>query len=122
MKLDKFKSVKMSMMEMKSDINESTGKADYVIKGSSTFQIPPDFYVNVVKEEKDDLTAELIEVMFEELSEKIIDVDTVGLWIDYNDKIFENSIKLETIHDMKKFGAEDVQPVYEFFKMTVKEK
>jgi hypothetical protein len=119
MKVEKFKSVRMSLMEAKSDINESTNKAEYLVKGSAKFDITPEFYEALEQEEEKDLTKGLITAMYEELLQKIEDVDTVGLWIEYDGKIFENAIKIDTLGDMKKFGTEDVEPIYEFFKLTM---
>lgn len=119
MNVDKFKSVKMSLMETKGDINESDNKADYLVKGSAKFDITPEFYKALEEEEEIDLTKGLITAMYEELLQKIDGIDTVGIWIDYDGKTFENAIKIDTLGDMKKFGTEDVEPIYEFFKLTI---
>ena len=119
MDVKKFKSVRMSLMEAKSDINESDNKAEYLVKGSAKFNITPEFYEALEKEEEKDLTKGLITAMYEELLQKIDGIDTVGIWIDYDGKIFENAIKIDTLGDMKKFGVEGVEPIYEFFKLTI---
>ena len=120
MDVNKFKSVKMSLMETKGDINEETNKADYLAKGSAKFDITPEFYKALEEDQEKDLTKGLITAMYEELLQSIEeDVDTVGIWIEYDDKLFENAIKIDTLGDMKKFGAEDVVPIYEFFKLTI---
>lgn len=122
MNVEKFKKVRMSLMESKGDINESTNKADYLVKGSATFNITPEFYEELEKSEEQSLTKGLITAMYEELLQKINDnVDTIGLWVDYNDTIFENAIKISTLGDMKKFGVEEIEPIYEFFKITIGE-
>lgn len=119
MDVKKFKSVRMSLMEAKSDINESDNKAEYLVKGSAKFNITPEFYEALEKEEEKDLTKGLITAMYEELLQKIDGIDTVGIWIDYDGKIFENAIKIDTLGDMKNFGVEGVEPIYEFFKLTI---
>jgi len=106
-------------MEAKSDINESDNKAEYLVKGSAKFNITPEFYEALEKEEEKDLTKGLITAMYEELLQKIDGIDTVGIWIDYDGKIFENAIKIDTLGDMKNFGVEGVEPIYEFFKLTI---
>ena len=121
MNVDKFKSVKMSLMETKGGINESTNKADYLIKGSAKFDITPEFYEALEKEQERDLTEGLLAAMYEELIQKIEGVDTVGLWIDYDGMIFENAIKIDTLGDMKKYSPEEIIPIYEFFKLTLGE-
>ena len=123
MDVTKFRSIKMSLMESRSDINESTGKADYIVKGSANFTITKEFYVALLNKEKDDLTEGLLQAMYEELIEKIKDttVDTVGIWVDYNNQLMENSIKMGTLVDMEKHSPEEITPIYEFFKMTIGE-
>jgi len=122
MDVTKFRNLKMSLMESRSDINESTGKADYIVKGSAQFTITKEFYATLLNKEKDDLTEGLLQAMYEELLNKIDDdVDTVGLWVDYNDQLFENAIKLSVLEDIEKFSVEEVTPIYEFFKMTIGE-
>jgi len=122
MDVTRFRNLKMSLMEAQSDINEDTGKADYIVKGSANFTITQEFYVSLINKEKDDLTAGLLQAMYEELIDKIKDeVDTVGLWVDYDGMIFENSIKMSVLEDIGKFSVEEVTPIYEFFKMTIGE-
>lgn len=121
MDVKKFKGIKMSLMEAKGDINESTNKADYLVKGSAKFDITPEFYEALEKEQEKDLTQGLIAAMYEELLQKIDGVDTVGLWVYYDENIYENAIKIDTLGDMEKFGAEGIVPIYEFFKITIGE-
>lgn len=110
----------MSLMEMKSDINESNNnKADYIVKGSAKFNITADFYANLLKDEKDELTSGLLQAMYEELLGKIDDVDTVGIWLDYDEMVLENAMKISALDDMKKFGTDGIVPIYELFKMTL---
>lgn len=119
MNIEKIKSIKMSLMETKSGINESTNKADYLVKGSAKFGIKKEFFANLNQGEEDELTSGLLEAMYEELLNKINDVDTVGLWVEYDGKILENAMKINALEDMKKFGADDVSPIHELFKMTL---
>jgi hypothetical protein len=110
-------------MQKKGEINESDGplkgKADYLIKGSAKFEIAADFYHNLLQDEKNELTSGLLQAMYEELTGKITDVDTVGIWLEYDGQILENAMKMETLDDMKSLGTEDVVPIYELFKMTL---
>jgi hypothetical protein len=119
MDVTKFKSVKMSLMQQKSDIREPDNKADYLVKGSATFNITSAFYTNLKKNDNEKLTSGLLKAIYEELIQKINDVDTVGIWINYDNKIYENSIKIETLYDMEKYGNKDIIPIYELFKMSL---
>jgi hypothetical protein len=108
-------------MEAKSDINEKTGKANYEVKGSANFKIPEDFYDNHTVDEQISLTEALLSALFENLKQQNNNlVDTVGIWIDYNNKIYENAIKIETLENIEKYGKANIVPIYEFFNMTVK--
>ena len=109
-------------MESQGDLNESTGKTDSIIKGSANFTITKEFYVALLNREKDDLTEGLLDAMYDELKKTVKGpVDSVGLWVDYDNKLIENSIKMDTLSDMKKFGQKGITPIYEFFKMTIGE-
>ena len=122
MDVTKFRSVKMSLMESQGDINESTGKTDSIVKGSANFIITKEFYTALMNKEKDDLTEGLLDAMYDELKKTVKDpVDSVGLWVDYDNKLFENSIKMDTLGDMEKFSQDEITPIYEFFKMTIGE-
>ena len=108
-------------MKMESDINEDN-KADFIANGTSTFNIPNDFYAGLDENQEIELTEGLVSAIYNELSEKITDdVDTMGLWIDYDQGVLENSIKLDTLNDMEKYGVDEINPLYEFFKMTLGE-
>ena len=114
----KLKKIKMSLMSLDGESKHDT-KNSYIIKVTGEFNIPGDFYDGLLKKEEEDLTSGLVNAMYVELIENITVEDFLGIWIDYNGKNFENAIHLNTLKDMDKFGAEDIDPVYEFFKMTI---
>lgn len=119
----KFKSIKMSLMESTNDINENN-KGEYLIKGTSNFKIPSDFYKEIEISEEE-LTSSLLESIYEELINNInnvdivVDVDTVGIWIEYDGEILENAMKISTLEDIKEFGSDEIVPIYELFKLTI---
>jgi acetate kinase len=120
MNVKELKSIKMSLMKTAGEINEETSKADYLVKGSAKFDITDDFYKELEKTEETDLTKGLISAMYEELLAKIEDVDTVGIWVEYGDNLFENAMKIDTLNVMKDYGvADNIIPIYEFFKLTI---
>lgn len=118
----KLESIKISLMISESDINKETGKSDYLLKCSGEFHLPNDFFNELLKEEKDLLLSNLVEAIYNDLhvQNPNIEVDTVGLWIKYNKKEYENSIKISTLNDIKEWGDKDIVPIYEFFKLTLK--
>jgi hypothetical protein len=51
----------------------------------------------------------------------IRDRDYIGLWIYYDNSVIDNSIKLSILDDIERYGA-DINPLYEFYKMTLLKK
>jgi len=117
---NKLESIKISLMKSHGDVKKDN-KADYIVRSTGTFKIPEEFYKNLSEEEKIELTRELIESMYSELIEhnKNDDVDSLGLWIEYDNKTFDNSMKLIALSDIKKYSTEELSPVYELLKMTI---
>ena len=110
----------MSLMKTNSDVDENS-KAEYIVKSSGTFNITPNFYSKLNKKKKIELTSNLVNTMYEDLLDKtnFNDIDSVGIWINYNQKIYENAIKINVLSNMKKYGVDNVDPLYEFFKMSI---
>ena len=49
-------------------------------------------------------------------------VDSIGVWILYEDGFeIDNSMDLSVLEDLGKYGADDIKPIQEFFKMTIQE-
>ena len=122
MDIKKVKKVKMSLMEAKSDIND-IDKIDYIIKNSGTFIFSQELFETIIKDGfgKDEETVfkYITNQMYDELLEKSNqNTDSLGIWINYENQEFENSIKLETLNDMKKYGN-DVDSIFEFIKMSI---
>jgi len=118
MNIDKLEGIKMSVMVSYGGIDQNN-KTDYLLKKSGDFRITEEFYKDLKEEEKENLTQGLVNAMYDELQKLVVNEDSIGLWIDYDGETLENSMKLSVLEDMKKFGSEDVDPIYEFFKMTL---
>ena len=100
-------------MESKGEINENQ-KADYIIKSSAT--------VNVNNIFKEMINAHGIEnvltVIYNDLvSKNNNDVDSIGIWVDYEGEVYENSIELATLNNMEKYSDEEIYPIFELFKL-----
>ena len=117
---NKLESIKMSLMKSEGDVKKDN-KADYIVRSTGTFEIPKEFYKNLSEEKRIELTKELTESMYSELIKhnKNDDVDSLGLWIEYDNKVFDNAIKLVTLSDIKEYSTEELSPVYEFLKLTI---
>lgn len=117
MDLKKIQSIKFSLMKKTGDVNKK-GIAEYDKRVSADFKIPEGMF----EEHGEDILQELVTKVYEDIMNIAPDdVDSLGLWVTYNDVIFENAMSLQTIKDISEYSIEDVSPVYEFFKMTVNE-
>ena len=113
----KIKSIELSLLKKDSDIDDNIGKAEYLKKKTVKFNIPPTFFT--VYRQKN-IIEELVSQMYEDLTEDLsVDADSLGLWVDYDSVILDNAISLNTLKDIGEYGKDDVNPLYEFFKMTI---
>jgi hypothetical protein len=112
--LNRIKSVSLSLMKKESDINE--GKAEYSKKISAKFKVPKNYL-------KDDETAEeLVTNMYNDIISKVTeDADSIGIWIEYKSTTLENAISLHTLDNIKEYSKQPINPIYEFFKLTLLE-
>jgi len=114
MENNKFKSIKISLMESLSDEDEK-GKTNYIQKSHALITVN-DLVTKTIEEHG---IESVLEAVYNELLEINEDeVDSVGLWVDYDGDVYENSIKLETLKDMEEYGDEEVSPIYELFKLS----
>ena len=113
MNIEKIKYIKLSLMKKKSEINKDN-KSDYEIYSSAMFNITPELY-------DERLFSLLPDEIYKDLISKnnIDNKDYLGIWINYNDEIYENAVSLQTIDDMIRYGDKDINPIYEIFKMTL---
>ena len=115
METNKFKSIKISLLES-IDEPDKKGDTNYIQK-SEAFITVNELVIKTIEEHG---IENVLEAVYNELIEINKDeVDSVGIWVDYDGKVFENSIKLDTIKDMKEYGDEEVSPIYELFKLSI---
>ena len=124
--MKKIKEYRMSLME-KDFLKESKikGKTNYIIRYSAFLEI--DNYLknnNLTEKEREEFTIDSSKIIFEELirtqNNGKYNVDSVGLWVRYNDQTeIDNSIELSVLDEIKKYGDKDIDPIKEFFKMTI---
>jgi hypothetical protein len=121
--MKKIKEYKMSLME-KEGVSVADGKHIYVVKCSGHLKLDELFDKDIeADEEYDEFVLDSAVLIFEELQAKNQgrEVESVGLWVIFEDgEEIDNSIDIEVLNDIKKYGAEDIEPLKEFFKMTVK--
>ena len=61
------------------------------------------------------------DVMYTELLNKNKEtIDTVGIWITFEDETqIDNAMAISILDDIKKYGQEGINPLQELFKMTI---
>jgi len=111
-------------MEKDEHLSEEEGKVNYIIRNSAILEIGKLMKERNVDtdEEYDEFVTGSSSLIFNELMDKKgeYNVDSIGLWVLFEDGIeIDNSIDLSVLEDIQKYGAEDVDAVAEFFKMTV---
>jgi hypothetical protein len=120
--MKRIKEYKMSLME-KEGKSDQKGKYNFVVKCSALLQVNKMIDDNTVDEEYDDFILESASLIFEELHNQVKEngkIESLGLWITFNDGLeIDNSIDLSVLNDIKTYGEENINPVKEFFKMTV---
>jgi len=117
MDLNKLEKITMSLMVAENEPDD-LNKTKYVVKATATVVVKE----SVVKAIEQYGLKSVLNVIYDDILEKCKDpVDSIGLWVNYDNKEYENSIKLSTLNDIKQYGSNDIDAIYEFFRMTVKE-
>jgi len=117
MDFKKITKIVFSLMEMKTNINEKSSKAGYIKKATASIDISEE----LLGEDPENMVAVICASMFIDLSNKIPEneVDSLGAWITYDGKVYENAIKLKTLDDIVIYSPEEINPTYEFLKMSI---
>jgi len=117
MEINKIKSIKLSLMQSQGEMNKKR-KTNYIVKASAVMEMN-EIVEKTIEEHGLD---EVLNYVYNDLLEANKDkVDSVGIWLVYDGKEYENSIKLQTLNDMKQLSDEEIYPIYELFKL-LKEK
>jgi len=111
MDLEKIKSFSFSLMKKETDLGNET--AEYTKKITAKFDILKDFIL------EEQTLKDLIDKIYKDLSQKAPDdVDSLGLWVEYDNITLDNAIPISVLNDIQQYSAPDVNSVFEFFKMT----
>ena len=116
----KIESIKLSLMKKESDIDKDN-RAVYESYASCTFNIPVNFFGDLYNSSPENLCASLLEALYIDITNQVMhdDRNYLGMWVDYDGNVYENAIEMKTLDNIKEYGDENVNPLYEFFKMTV---
>ena len=124
----KIDELKISLMErdLQNKNEEEKHKKAFIIRSSASFDVK-DYVTNHIKEKIGDddyenfisTTSRLIyDELLSKTSHKEV-VDTVGVWVSIDSSVYENSMDLDTLDKMEKYGAEDLNAIFELIKMTI---
>lgn len=119
--MKKIKEYRMSLMEKDVKLSEEEGKVNYIIRNSAVLEVSKLLEEHTI-EDYDEFVSSSSSLIFSELINKKGEqkVDSVGLWVTFEDGLeVDNSIDLSILEDIQKYGADDVDAISEFFKMTV---
>lgn len=124
--MKKIKEYRMSLMTKDSDKSKIAGKTNYIIKYSALLEVAN--YIknqeNVAQKEYDYFVLNSSKILFNELlkNKGKTNIDSVGIWVSFEDGLeIDNSIDISVLEDIKNYGSEDIEPIKEFFKMTLEE-
>jgi hypothetical protein len=106
------RSVQLSLLQKGKEKKDN--KAEYFKKKTAKFVLPGNF------PRTDEYFEALLHDMYEELMlYSPLDADSIGLWIQYDTITIDNAISLQTLKDIQEYSKTEIDPVYEFFKMTL---
>lgn len=125
----KVKKIKLSLMQRTwtSEFDEDKkSEGNYVVHTSGEFDVE-----KIIENSVGGVTDENYEEFLEAVLKQAVDdmkgnvnstaVDSVGLWVETDTGVYENAMYMSVLDDMEKYGQEDVNSLYELYKMTVPE-
>jgi len=126
--MKKIKEFRMSLMEKDEEFpTKEKGKLNFIIRSSAVLEVEKYMRLQGVEDYEDAEYEEFVlkssQILYEALMKKNNkSVDSVGVWVKFEDGLeVDNSMDISVLNDIKTYGGGDVQPVQEFFKMTIQE-
>jgi len=125
--MKKIKEFRMSLMEKDENFpTKEKGKLNFIIRSSAVLEVEKYMQtqdVIVEDDEYEDFVINSSQIIYDALMEKNKKhVDSIGVWVQFEDGVeVDNSMDLSVLNDIKTYGGDDIQPIQEFFKMTVQE-
>lgn len=124
--MNKIKNLKISLMETdKNNPSDEENKKNFISRHTGNLNVDEVISYTDNKEYKD--------FIFESVSliyDSLLDInenskhkcDSVGIWVTFeNGEELDNSIQISVLDDIEKYGSDDIEPIKEFFKMTLEE-
>lgn len=125
--MNKIVECKLSLLEKDKNFSvDKKGQGNYIIRATAIFH--PEEYLNKVEsylneEEYEEFILTAFKEMYNSLRDECRDkvIDSVGLWIAYEDKtLIDNAMDLSVLEAMEQYGQENIIPIVELTKMTLK--
>ena len=113
MNLEKIKSITLSLLKRETD-PDSENKATYSKKVTAKFTVPENFHL--IEENIGELLKDMYVDLLKNAPE---DADSIGIWIEMDTITLDNALSLQTLDDIKMYSREELNPAFEFFKMTL---
>lgn len=121
--MKKIKEYKMSLMEKDNNSkNKEKDKFNFIIKTSALLEVDKIMDDNELEDKEyiDFILNSSASIYEQLLDHKKDNIDSIGVWFTFNDgQEISNSIDLSILEDLRKYGSNDVNPIQEFFKMTL---
>ncbi len=117
------KSITLSLLERDTTSQlVKAGEEPFIRRASAIIDIekflenPQDIFKN-----EHEFIQSSIGIFFDELQKNNDGSSThVGIWIEKEDDVYTNSMKISLLEKMKEYGTEDLDPIFEFYKMTIR--
>jgi len=118
MNFEKIQNIKLSLMEVVDEVNMDRKKLEFIVRASISINLE-----DLEFERSKSTITTISNDMFDTIKSnvKLPSVNYLGIWIKYDGEVFDNSIKLQTLEDIKNYSSEEVNPIYEFIMMTIPE-
>lgn len=117
------KAITLSLLEKDTSVKlVKKGEEPFIRRASAIIDIekflekPQDIF-----EDENDFIKTNISMFFAELQKNNDGTaDSLGIWIEKDNKVYANSIDLKLLEGIKKYGSDNIDPIYEFYEMTIK--
>lgn len=121
--MKKIKEFKIALLEKeKVQPKKNKGKTNFIKKSCATIKLQEIFKLqNIDEDDYEDTTLFIVSESYNELNKQNKDnIDSVGLFIIFeDDTTIDNAMSLKLLEDIKTYSQEEINPIEEFFKMTV---
>jgi len=114
--MEKIKEIRISLMEKDVIPSEEEDKENFIIRSTGRLNDP----AKITEAHGIEIGDILSDIYDSLLHESKGTFHSIGMWVTFeNGDELDNSIKLSVFEDIKNYGVKGVDPMKEFFKMTL---